>query len=81
MPVTQPSSGSISQRVSQVKEEPLSQVKCDPVKEMKTESSSLAREVKVEQEESENKRESVTPVKQEEHALEPEPDSEGFVHT
>ena len=53
-----------------MKEEPLSQVKCEPVKEMKTESSSSAREVKVEQEESENKGESVVSVKQEEHAPE-----------
>ena len=52
MPVTQPSSGSTSQRVPQIKEEPLSQVKHEPVKEMKTESSSSAQEVKVEQEES-----------------------------
>ena len=70
----QPSSGSISQRVPQVKEEPSSQMKREPVKEMKTESSSSAQEVKVEQEESENKGESVASVKQEEHA--PEPDSE-----
>ena len=41
---------------------------------MKTESSSSTREVKVEQEESENKRESIASVKQEEHT--PEPDSE-----
>ena len=74
LPVTQPSSGSISQSVPQVKDEPLSQVKCEPVKEMKTESSSSTREVKVEQEESENKGESMASVKQEERA--PEPDSE-----
>ena len=53
-PVTQPSSGSISQSVPQVKDEPLSQIKCEPIKEMKTESSSSTREVKAEQEESEN---------------------------
>ena len=52
----------------------LSQVKCEPVKEVKTESSSSTREVTAEHEESENKGESATSVKQEERA--PEPDSE-----
>ena len=74
LPVTQPSDGSNSQEVPRVKDEPLSQVKCEPPKEIKTESSSSTREVKAEQEESENKGESATPVKQEERA--PEPDSE-----
>ena len=74
IPVAQPSDGSISQKVPQVKDEPLSPVKCEPVKEIKTESSSSTREVKVEQKESENKGESMAAVKQEEHA--PEPDSE-----
>ena len=57
-----------------MKDEPLSQVKCESVKEIKTESSSSTHEVKVEQEESETKRESTASVKQEEQA--PEPDSE-----
>ena len=87
--ITQPSSGSIShetalvapstdgldsQKVPQVKDEPLSQVKRESVKEVKTESSSSTHEVKVEQEESETKGESIASVKQEEQA--PEPDSE-----
>ena len=70
----QPIDGSISPKVQQTKEEPLSQVKCEPVKEIKTESSSSAQEVKVEQEESETRRESSASVKQEEQA--PDPDSE-----
>ena len=70
----QPIDGSVSQKVQQTKDEPLSQVKCEPVKEIKTESSSSAQEVKVEQEESETKGESIASVKQEEQA--PDPDSE-----
>ena len=50
---TQTSSGSISPSVPQIKDEPSSQVKCEPTKEMKLESSSSAREVKAEQDESE----------------------------
>ena len=73
-PVTQPIEGSNSQEVPQVKSEPLSQVKCESSKEAKTESSSSTREVKTEHEESENKGESATSVKQEERT--PEPDSE-----
>ena len=73
-PVTQPTRGSGSLDVPQVKVEPVSQVKCDPTKEMKTESSSSTREVKAEQEESESKGENVAHVKQEERT--PEPDSE-----
>ena len=72
--MAQPNDGSVSQEVPQAKNEPLSQVKDEPTKEIKTESSSLTREVKVEQEESENKGESIASIKQEEHA--PEPDSE-----
>ena len=49
-------------------------MKDESVKEIKPESSSSTQEVKVEQEESETKRESIASVKQEEHA--PEPDSE-----
>ena len=52
----------------------MSQVKCESVKEVKTESSSSAREVKTEHDESENKGESAPSVKQEERT--PEPDSE-----
>ena len=73
-PVTQPTRGSSSLSVPQVKDEPVSQVKCDPTKEMKTESSSSTREVKAEQEESESKGENIASVKQEERT--PEPDSE-----
>ena len=69
-----PIDGSVSQKVQQTKDEPLSQVKCEPVKEIKPESSSSTQEVKVEQEESETKGESVASVKQEEQA--PDPDSE-----
>ena len=72
--VTQPVDGSNSQEMSQVKSEPLSQVKCESPKETKAESSSSTREVKTEHEESENKGESATSVKQEER--DPEPDSE-----
>ena len=74
LPVTQPSDGSNSQEVPQAKNESLSQVKCEPPEEVKTESSSPTREVKAELDESENKGESATPVKQEECV--PEPDSE-----
>ena len=74
-PVTPPIDGSTGQKKSQVKDEPLSQVKCEPVKETKTESSSSTREIKVEQEESERKEESIASVKREEHAPD-EPDSE-----
>ena len=73
-PVIPPVDGSNSQEKSQVKDEPLSQVKCESPEEAKAESSSPAREVKVEHEESETKGETATSVKQEEHA--PEPDSE-----
>ena len=73
-PVIPPVDGSNSQGTSQVKDEPLSQVKCESPEEAKAESSSPAREVKVEHEESETKGETATSVKQEEHA--PEPDSE-----
>ena len=69
-----PTDGSASQKVQQIKDEPLSQVKCESVKEIKTESSSSTHEAKVEQEESETKGESIASVKQEEQA--PEPDSE-----
>ena len=72
--VAPPTDGSASQKVPQVKDEPLSQVKRESVKEVKTESSSSTHEVKVEQEESETKGESMASVKQEEQA--PEPDSE-----
>ena len=69
-----PVDGSNSQERSQVKEEPLSQVKCESPEEAKAESSSPAREVKTEHDESENQGETATSVKQEERA--PEPDSE-----
>ena len=71
---TQPSSSLISSSVPQVKDEPLPQDKCDATKEMKPENSSSTREVKAEQEESENKEENPTSVKQEERT--PDPDSE-----
>ena len=71
---TQPASGSISQCAPQVKDEPQSQDSCEPTIETKPESSSSTREVKAEQEESKSKEENMTSVKQEEHA--PEPDSE-----
>ena len=69
-PVTQPEDGSNSQEVPRVKEEPPSQVKCEPPPETKAESSSSTREVKAEHEESEDKGESPTPVKQEERPFE-----------
>ena len=47
-PVIPPVDGSNSQEKSQVKDEPLSQVKCESPEEAKAESSSPAREVKVE---------------------------------
>ena len=72
--VAPPIDGSASQKVQQMKDEPLSQVKRESVKEIKTESSSSTHEVKVEQEESETKGESTASVKQEAQA--PEPDSE-----
>ena len=72
--MTLPLSGSVSPSVPHVKDEPLSQVKCDPTKEMKPESSSSTREVKAEQEESENKEENSASVKQEKRT--PDPDSE-----
>ena len=72
--MTQSTSGSISPSVPQVKDESLSQVKCDPTKEMKSESSSAAREVKAEPEEFESKEENPASVKQEERP--PDPDSE-----
>ena len=69
-----PSSGSISQIASQVKDEPQSRASCDPVMETQPDSSTPTLEVKVEQKESESKEESTTSVKQEERT--PEPDSE-----
>ena len=53
-PVIPPVDGSNSQEKSQVKDEPLSQVKCESPEEAKAESSSPAREVKTEHDESEN---------------------------
>ena len=67
----QPSDGSVSQNVSQVKDEPQSQEKCDPTMEIKPESSSSTQEAKAEQEESESKVENTTSVKQEERTPEP----------
>ena len=55
-----PSSGSISQIASQVKDEPQSRANCDPVMETQPDSSSPTLEVKVEQKESESKEESTT---------------------
>ena len=72
--VAQLTSGSITPSVPQVKDEPLSQVKCDPTKEVKSESSSAAREVKAEPEESESKEEN--PVSEEQKEQPPDPDSE-----
>ena len=72
-----PSSGSISQIVSQVKDELQSRANHDPVMETQPtqpDSSNPTLEVKVEQKESESKEESTTSVKQEERT--PEPDSE-----
>ena len=69
-----PSSGSISQTTSQMKDEPQSRASCEPVMETQPDSSTPTLEVKVEQKESESKEESTTSVKQEERT--PEPDSE-----
>ena len=69
---TKPSSGSISQIASQVKDEPQSRENCDSVMETKPDSSSPTLEVKVA--ESECKEENTASVKQEERT--PEPDSE-----
>ena len=62
----QPSSGSVSQAASRVKDEPQSRVERDSVKETKPDSSVSTLEVKSEQKESERKEESTTSVKQEE---------------
>ena len=69
-----PSSGSISQIVSHVKDEPQSQASCDPVVKTEPDSSSPTLEVKAEQKETESKEENTVSVKQEERP--PEPDSE-----
>ena len=71
---TQPANGSISQCAPQMKDEPQSQDSCDPTTETKPESSSSTREVKAEQEESKGKEDNLAPVKQEEHS--PDLDSE-----
>ena len=73
-PVTLPMDGSNSQEVPPIKSEQSSQVKCESSKEVKIESSSSTREVKTENEESENKEEGADSVKREER--DPEPDSE-----
>ena len=73
----QPSSGSISQGASRVKDEPQSRVEHDSVEETKPDSSVSTLEVKSEQKESERKEESTTSVKQEERT--PEPDSEDSI--
>ena len=70
----QPEKGSISRCVPRVKDEPQPQGSCDPTTEIKPESSGSAREVKIEQEESKEKEDRSTHVKQEEHS--PDPDSE-----
>ena len=71
---TQPANSSISQCAPQMKDEPQSQDSCDPTTETKPESSSSTREVKAEQEESKGKEDNLAPVKQEEHS--PDLDSE-----
>ena len=70
----QPSSGSISQATSRVKDEPQSRAERDPVIETKPDSGNSTLDVKSEQKESERKEETTTSVKQEERT--PEPDSE-----
>ena len=69
-----PSSGSISQITSRVKDEPQSRSNCEPVVETKPDSSSPTLQIKVEQKESESKEENTASIKQEERT--PEPDSE-----
>ena len=71
---TQQANGSISQCVPQMKNEPQSQDSCDPTTETKPESSSSTREVKAEQEESKGKEDNLASVKQEERT--PDRDSE-----
>ena len=73
----QPSSGSISQAASRVKDEPQSRVEHDSVKETKSDGHMPTLEVKSEQKESEGKEEATTSVKQEEPT--PEPDSEDSI--
>ena len=70
----QPTSGSISQCVPQMKDETQSQVSCDPTIETKPESSSSTREVKAEQEKSKSKGGECNLCERRERA--PEPDSE-----
>ena len=66
----QPSSGSISQAVPQVRDKPQSQSKGDSSAEPKLDGSSHTLEVKTEKRESESKEEPTTSVKQEEHTPE-----------
>ena len=70
----QPSSGSISQATSRVKDEPQSQAERDSVEETKPDGHEPTLETKPEHKESEVKEEATTSVKQEERT--PEPDSE-----
>ena len=70
----QPSSGSVSQATSRVKDEPQSRTERDSVIETKPDSSNPTLDVKSEQKESERKEETTTSAKQEERT--PEPDSE-----
>ena len=73
----QPSSGSISQAASRVKDEPQSRIEHDSVEETKSDGHMPTLDVKSEQKESEGKEEATTSVKQEERT--PEPDSEDSI--
>ena len=73
----QPSSGSISQAASGVKDEPKSRVEPDSVEETKSYGHMPTLDVKCEQKESEGKEEATTSAKQEERT--PEPDSEDSI--
>ena len=73
----QPSSGSISQTASGVKDEPQSRVEHDTVKETKSDGYMPTLDVKCEQKESEGKDEATTSAKQEERT--PELDSEDSI--
>ena len=74
---TQPTSGSISQAASRVKDEPQSRIEHDSVEETKSNGHMPTLDVKSEQKESEGKEEATTSVKQEERT--PEPDSEDSI--
>ena len=73
----QPSSGSISQAASRVKDEPQSRVEHDTVEETKSDGHMPIVDIKCEQKEPEGKDEATTSAKQEERT--PEPDSEDSI--